>query len=68
MRHVFVLGNKRSGTSLLTGLINFHPQVFLSYETDAVWMIYRLYSGKALDRYEWDGRVGLASMRSRSSS
>ena len=59
MRPIFVLGNKRSGTSLLTGLINYHPQVFLSYETDAVWMLYQLYRGETLRRYEWDGRVGL---------
>ena len=34
MKTVFVVGNKRSGTSLLVRLLNAHPGVYVSHESD----------------------------------
>jgi len=60
-RPLFLMGNKRSGTSLLVRLLNAHPQVFVTREADVIWILYQLQHGNAdtLARYEWDGSVGL---------
>jgi hypothetical protein len=39
---VFIVGNKRSGTSLLIQLLNLHPSIFISHESDIVWILYQL--------------------------
>ena len=38
-RPLFLVGNKRSGTSHLVRLLNLHPQVFVSHESDIVWAL-----------------------------
>lgn len=60
-RPVFLMGNKRSGTSLLVRLLNTHPNVFVSYEADVIWILYQLQNGRpdTFTRYPWDGPVGL---------
>ena len=60
-RPVFLMGNKRSGTSLLVRLLNAHPNVFVSHEADVIWILYQIQRGCAdgFSRYPWDGLVGL---------
>lgn len=60
-RPLFLMGNKRSGTSLLVRLLNAHPNVFVTREADLIWILYQLQHGNpdTFARYEWDGSVGL---------
>lgn len=39
------MGNKRSGSTLLTDLLNVHPEVFVSHETDIAWILYQAKDG-----------------------
>jgi sulfotransferase family protein len=58
---LFLMGNKRSGTRLLVQLLNLNPKVFVSDESDIIWILYQLYNGMSgqLRCYPWDGPVGL---------
>ena len=58
-RALFLLGNKRSGTSHLVRLLNLHPQVFVTHESDIVWILYQIRSGKTPECYPWDGPLGM---------
>src|SRR5439155_11864540 len=52
-------------TSLLVRLLNLHPNVFVTHESDVIWLLYCLGSGRPATRYPWDGEVGLvATIRS----
>lgn len=60
MRPLFFVGNKRSGTSHLGRLLNLHPRVAVTHESDCVWLLYRAANGLPLeDPYPWDGDLGL---------
>lgn len=59
MRPLFILGNKRSGTSHLTSLLNAHPQIFISSESDVVWLLYQVEHGLPFACYEFDGPIGM---------
>lgn len=43
MKTVFFIGNKRCGTSLLTRLLNRHPNLFISHESDTPWILWHAY-------------------------
>lgn len=55
----FFVGNKRSGTSLLVRLLNLHPHIFVSHESDIVWILYQYHNGMAITRYPEDGALGM---------
>ena len=38
---LFIIGNKRSGTTLVTDLLNSHPNVFVSHEADIAWILFQ---------------------------
>jgi sulfotransferase family protein len=61
MPYLFFVGNKRSGTSLLVELLNFHPDVFVTPESDLVWILYQMRGGwpEAFQCYPWDGPAGM---------
>src|SRR5690242_10841572 len=61
MPYLFFVGNKRSGTSLLVELLNFHPDVFITPESDIVWILYQMQAGRpeTFRCYPWDGAVGM---------
>jgi hypothetical protein len=42
---VFIVGNKRSGSTLLVNMLNEHPQVAITHETDIVWALYQCRNG-----------------------
>lgn len=48
---LFVMGNKRSGSTLVTDLLNAHPEIFVSHESDIAWILYQARDGKP-DRYK----------------
>jgi hypothetical protein len=43
---LFVMGNKRSGSTLMTDLLNSHPNVFVSHESDIAWILYQARDGR----------------------
>lgn len=60
-RPLFIMGNKRSGTSHLVALLNAHPEIFVAPEADVVWALYRRATGQSLEPYPEDGPRGLAA-------
>ena len=61
MKQVFTIGNKRSGTSLLVRLLNLHPALFITHESDIIWILFQ--SRRRIPRtyrpYPWDGPLGM---------
>ena len=60
-RPLFLVGSKRSGSTLLANLLNVHSQVFVTHEADPAWILYQLFSGrsKPLERYADDDAKGM---------
>jgi Sulfotransferase family len=58
---LFFIGNKRSGTSLLVKLLNLHPDIFITPESDIIWILYQAQQGwpNEFRAYPWDGPVGM---------
>lgn len=59
---LFIIGNKRSGTSHLVRLLNSSEEVFVTPESDVMWILLQRYQGVALDniqRHPWDGALAL---------
>ncbi len=59
IRPVFIVGNKRSGTSQLVRVLNLHPQVFISHESDIIWALYRFSRNEPFVAHPWDSDRGL---------
>ncbi|THB80529.1 MAG: sulfotransferase [Desulfobacteraceae bacterium] len=53
-RHLFFIGNKRSGTTVLAHKINLHPDIFITHETDIIWILYNRYNGIPFEYYPRD--------------
>ena len=58
-RPLFIIGNKRSGTSQLVRVLNLHPQVFISHESDIAWILYQFYHNLAFRAHVWDSDRGM---------
>lgn len=58
-RPLFIIGNKRSGTSQLVRLLNLHPQVFVSHESDIIWVLYQFHHGLPFRAHPWDSDTGM---------
>ena len=58
-RPLFIIGNKRSGTSLLVKILLTSPEIYCSFESDAAWILYCLYHKKSITPYKYDNDVGL---------
>jgi hypothetical protein len=56
---VFIIGNKRSGSTHLMKLMNLHPQVFVSNESDIIWILYRFHHNLEIIPYQWDSPTGM---------
>ncbi len=61
VRPLFIIGNKRSGTSLLVRMLNLHPQVFVSHESDIVWILHLFHQGRPYRAHPWDSDRGMRS-------
>ena len=59
IRPVFILGNKRSGTSQLVRMLNLHPRVFISHESDIIWALFQFVRNEPFESHPWDSGVGL---------
>ena len=56
---VFITGNKRSGTSQLVRMLNLHPRLFISHESDVIWILYQFYQNKPFESHRWDSPRGM---------
>jgi hypothetical protein len=56
---VFIVGNKRSGSTQLMELLNLHPNIFVSNESDIIWILYRFHHHLDIIPYPWDTPVGM---------
>jgi hypothetical protein len=56
---LFIIGNKRSGTSQLVRMLNLHPQVFVSHESDIAWILYQFYNNQTFRSHIWDSDKGM---------
>ena len=59
VKALFITGNKRSGTSQLVRLLNLHPQVFVSHESDVIWILYQFRQYKPFVSYPQDSPKGM---------
>jgi hypothetical protein len=56
---VFIIGNKRSGSTQLMHLLNIHPNIFVSNESDILWILYRFHNNLDIVPYPWDTPIGM---------
>ena len=49
MRPLFIIGNKRSGTSQLVRILNLHPEIFIAHESDIIWILHQFYRQEPFD-------------------
>jgi hypothetical protein len=59
IRPLFVVGNKRSGTSQLVRVLNLHPQIFVSHESDVAWILYQFHREQTFRGHPWDSQRGM---------
>jgi len=56
---VCIVGNKRSGSTQFMRLLNLHPNIFVSNESDIIWILYCFHHDKEIVPYRWDTPVGM---------
>jgi len=56
---LLIVGNKRSGSTQIMRLLNLHPHVFVSNETDILWILFRLHNDQEIIPYEEDSPAGM---------
>ena len=59
MKVFFITGNKRSGTSQLVRMLNLHPHIFISHESDCVWILYQFHNNRSFTSHPWDSPLGM---------
>jgi hypothetical protein len=61
---VFIVGNKRSGSTLLVNMLNEHPDVGVTHESDIIWALFQCRKGVP-DRFhcfEFDAPRGMEAL------
>ncbi|RKZ49168.1 MAG: hypothetical protein DRR16_32140 [Candidatus Parabeggiatoa sp. nov. 3] len=59
IKTVFIVGNKLSGSTQLMKLMNLHPNIFISNESDILWILYRFHNDLDIVPYQWDAPKGM---------
>lgn len=59
IRPLFIIGNKRSGTSQLVRVLNLHPQIFVSHESDIAWILFQFRRDQPFHAHPWDSDRGM---------
>jgi hypothetical protein len=61
---LFLVGNKRSGSTLLVNMLNEHPQLAVTHESDVVWALFQCRLGVpvSFQPYSWDASRGLDAL------
>lgn len=52
---LFIVGHKRSGSTLLARILNLHQSVFVSSESDILWILYQFVNDLEFKAYQYDG-------------
>jgi len=58
-RPLFIIGNKRSGTSQLVRVLNLHPGIFISHESDVAWILFQFHHDRPFHAHPWDSDRGM---------
>jgi hypothetical protein len=58
-RPLFIAGNKRSGTSQLVRVLNLHPEIFVSHESDIAWILFQFHQQQPFRAHPWDSDRGM---------
>lgn len=58
-RALFIVGNKRSGSTQLMRLLSLHPNIFVSNESDILWILYRFHNDLDIVPYPYDVPTGM---------
>jgi len=53
-RPLFMIGNKRCGTSQFVHLLNLHPEILITNESDALWLVFGFHTMDEPTPHEWD--------------
>jgi hypothetical protein len=63
-RPLFIVGNKRSGSTLLVNMLNEHPQICVTHESDVVWALFQAKESfpEVFECFELDAPRGLNSL------
>ena len=59
LRPLFIIGNKRSGTSQLVRALNLHPEIFISHESDIAWILKQFHHREEFRAHPWDSERGM---------
>ena len=59
IKGLFIIGNKRSGSTQMMRLLNLHPKIFISNETDILWILYHFHNSLELKPYPHDSPTGM---------
>jgi hypothetical protein len=61
---VFIVGNKRSGSTLLVNMLNEHPHIAVTHESDIIWALYQCRQGTpdAFETFPFDAPRGLEAL------
>lgn len=59
IKPLFLIGHKRSGTTLLGEVLSLNERVFVSRESDITWILYQFYNKIEIDKHPFDGALGL---------
>lgn len=59
MNGLFIVGNKRSGSTHLMNLLNLHDEVFVSNESDIIWILYNFHNGREIKPYPQGSPSGM---------
>lgn len=59
MNGLFIVGNKRSGSTHLMHLLNLHNEVFVSNESDIIWILYNFHNKKEIEPYPYGSPAGM---------
>lgn len=55
MKAFFIVGHKRSGSTHLMNLLNLHPKIFVSNESDVIEILYRFHKDETFVAHPWSG-------------
>jgi len=55
----FLAGNKRSGSSFIVKLLNLHPKIFMSHESDIIWILQNFHANRPIVPYPLDDPMGM---------
>jgi hypothetical protein len=59
MKPLLIIGNKRSGSTQLMRLLNLHPNIHITNESDIVWILYQFYNNLEYHPYKHDAPAGM---------